>query len=113
MEELTELVYAKYEFTQEEMLKMSHEMAQSASKKKEAEDRMKSVQSSIKAEINSEDANINKFAEKIRAGYEMRPHNCRLQYDTDTVDYLDTETGEIVYTRPITHDEQLRLSKKK
>lgn len=107
----TETVYAKYEFTNTELLALSQEMAQAASKKKGSEDQLKSVQSSIKADINAEDAIINRCAEKISNGYEMKPYTCSRRYQAERkiVEFVDTETGEVIQTRPMTKDEQFRF----
>jgi len=86
-------------------------MAQAASKKKEQEDTLKSVQSSIKADINSQDAMINKCAEQLRTGYKMEAHQCNVIYNHEdkTVSYQDSETEDIVETRPMTDKKQLKL----
>jgi len=107
----TETIYIRHTYTQEELLKLGQDMAQAASKKKEEEDTLKSVQSSIKASINAQDAIINKCSEQLRTGYEMQAHQCNVIYDHElkTVQYQDRETEEIVETRPMTDKEQLKL----
>ena len=71
----TETIYTKHTYTSEELLKIGQDMAQAASKKKEQEDTLKAVQSNIKADINSQDALINKCAEQLRTGYDMESHH--------------------------------------
>ena len=106
-----ETIYIRHTYTSEELLKIGQDMAQSASKKKAQEDTLKSVQSSIKADINAQDAMINKCAEQLRTGYEMKAHRCNIIYDhkKKTVQYQDSETKKIVETRPMTDEEQLKL----
>jgi hypothetical protein len=108
---ITETRMKKHDFTEAEQISFSKDMAQAANKKKEAEDRLKSVQSSIKSEINLQDATINSFAEKIRSGYEMRPVDCRVFYDNEhkTVVYRDIVTDDIVDDRPMSQQEQAKL----
>ncbi len=106
-----ETIYIRHTYTNEELLKIGQDMAQSASKKKAQEDTMKSVQSSIKADINAQDAMINKCAEQLRTGYEMKANLCNVIYDhkKKLVEYQNSETKEIVQTRPMTDNEQLKL----
>jgi len=107
----TETIYIRHTYTSDELLKLGQDMAQSASKKREEEDTLKSVQTSIKASINAQDAIINKCAEQLRTGYEMEAHQCNIIYDHEkkTVQYQDHETEEIVETRSMTDKEQLKL----
>mgnify|MGYP001595236253 CR=1 FL=1 len=110
----TETIYIRHTYTQEELLKIGQDMAQAASKKKAQEDTLKSVQSSIKADINAQDATINSCAEQLRTGYKMESHQCNVIYDhkKETVQYQDNETKKIVETRPMNEKEQLKLEEK-
>ena len=64
----------------------------------------------IKAEIAEQEGIMNKCAEKLRSGYEMRSRQCNVTYDKNIVKYIDKETGEVLEERPMTEDEQLRLT---
>lgn len=109
---LTETKYAKHEFTTAEIMRIGQDLAQAEAKKRERQDTLKSVSSSIKAEIDAEDAVMHKCGEKIRSGYEMRPHECKVEYLADDmkVRYIDVETGEIIEERLMSKEEQMKLS---
>jgi hypothetical protein len=107
-----ETIYTKHTYTNEELLKISGEMAQAASNKKEKEDSLKSISSSLKADINLQDAKLNSCGEAIRTGYKMVSHLCNIIYDhkKKLVNYQDADTKEIVESRPMTDKEQLQFA---
>jgi hypothetical protein len=109
----TTTIYARYTFSDKELLELSRKMGQAALEKKSKEDELKSISSSIKASITTQDGIINENAEKVRSGYEMRAHTCSPKYDikNKVTTYIDVTSGEIIETRPMTENEQLRLSK--
>lgn len=111
-DELTqEQIYAKYTFTEKEMIEISKQMGQASLLKKTKEDEQKSVSKSMKAEIAVQDAVINSCAEKIRSGYEMRKYTCSRKYDFENkiVHYIEVTTGHEVDSRPMSENEQLKL----
>lgn len=107
-----ETIYTKHTYTNEELLKISGEMAQAAASKKAQEDTLKSVTSNIKADINLQDAKLNSAGESIRTGYKMVAHTCNIIYDhkKKTVNYQDADTKEMVESRPMTDKEQLQFA---
>ncbi len=110
MDTLTETIYVKHQFSSEENLILAQKMARAEATIREKEDTLKSVATTIKAEIATEEGILHSCAEKLRSGYEMRPRECNLKYEQGLVVYVDKETGEILEKRSMTQEEQLRLS---
>ena len=113
MENLTETIWTKHVFSGDEVLELGQKMARAESIISEKADQLKSVTTAIKAEIASHEAILHACAEKLRTGYEMRPKDVDISYEKGIVKYVDKETGEILEERPMTQDEQLRLSGKR
>ncbi len=108
----TETKYVKHDFTPAELVAISQQMAQAEAKKREKQDDLKAIKSSLTAEIDQAESVIHTCAEKIRSGYEMRPHECKVEYILDDLKgrFIDIETGELLEERLMTKDEQLKLS---
>jgi hypothetical protein len=85
-------------------------MAQAQAQIREREDELKTVSSTIRAEIAELEAQMSQRGEKLRSGYTMMAKECYLEYTKTTVKYVDKETGEILEERPLTEDEQLQLT---
>jgi uncharacterized FlaG/YvyC family protein len=111
---MTETRYTKHTFTDAELLGISRKMANAHNIISEKEDVLKSFASTIKADIAQQEAVIHQCSEWIRSGYEMKQRECSLRYEVENymVKYLDKDTGEIVDERPMTNDEQLKMSDK-
>ncbi len=114
MENLTETIYTKYVFSGEEIMGLAHKMASAEATISRKMEELKSVTTTIKADIASQEGILHSCAEKLRSGYEMRPKEVDLDYKTKgIVKYVDKETGEVLEERPLTEDEQLRLTGKR
>jgi hypothetical protein len=88
-------------------------MARAEATISEKADQLKSVATSIKAEIAEQEAILHKCAEKLRSGYEMKEHDSYVDYDVPgVVRFIDKDTGEVLEERPLTESEQLKLSGK-
>ena len=110
MENLSETIWVKHVFESEEVLELGQKMARAESVISEKADQLKSVTTAIKAEIAQHEAVLHTCTEKLRSGYEMRPKEVDIQYESGIVKYVDKDTGEIIEERPMTQDEQLRMT---
>ncbi len=114
MDNLTETIYTKYEFTEEEKMGLAHKMASAEANINRKLEELKSASTTIKADIAVQEGILHSSAEKLRSGYEMRPKEVAIDYKTKgIVKYVDKDTGEVLEERPITEDEQLRLTGKR
>ncbi len=109
MENITQTIYTKYVFTDKESLELSRKMARAEAAINEKLDELKSVSTTIKADIAVQEGILHSCAEKLRSGYEMRPKDVDVKYDKGVVKYIDRDTGEVLVERPMPQDEQLRL----
>lgn len=109
---LTDTIWDKYEFTDEENTELAQQMARAEAVISEKSDDLRAVTAAIKAEITTQEGILHSCAEKLRSGYEMRQKVVDLRYDygNGVVQYIDKESGEILKERPMTKDEQLRLT---
>jgi uncharacterized FlaG/YvyC family protein len=114
---LTETVWVKHEYNDEESMDLGRRMAMAESLIAEKSDTLKSVTTAIKsvttaikAEIAAQEEILHSCAEKLRSGYEMRPQEADVKYESGVVKYVDKDTGEILKERPMTKDEQLKLT---
>ncbi len=108
--EMTETVQVKRELTQVESLDLAQTMARAEATMGEKADDLKSVTAQIKADIAVQEAVLHACAEKLRSGYKMVSIECVVKYDKGTATYADKDSGEIIETRHMTQEEQLRLS---
>lgn len=113
MENMTHVIYVKYVFSDNELLELSRKMARSEAAINEKMDELKSISTSIKADIAAQEGILHSCAEKLRSGYEMRQKETRVEYSNGIVAYVDKTTGEILEQREMTEDEQLRLTGKR
>jgi len=100
----------KHVLTGDEVMDLAQKMARAEASISEKTDQLKSVSTTIKAEITTQEGILHNCAEKLRSGYEMRPREADVSYEKGIVKYVDKETGEIIEERQMTQDEQLRLN---
>ena len=112
MDNLVETVWVKHVLTDGETIDLAQKMARAEATIAEKSDTLRSVMSAIKAEITTQEGILHSCAERLRSGYEMRPKEADLKYESGIVKYVDKETGEIIQERPMTKDEQLKLTGK-
>lgn len=110
MNTITQTVYVKHEFTQAEKLDIANKMAWAENAISEKMDNLKSYTQTIKGEIAIQEEISHNCAGKLRSGYEMVPREATPKYESGVVKLVDCETGEVLEERPMTKDEQLRLS---
>lgn len=110
MENLSQTIWVKHIFSEEELMELAQKMARSEAIISEKTDNLKSVTTAIKAEITAEEGVLHSCAERLRSGYEMRTRECDVNYEKGVVKYVDKETGEILEERPMTQEEQMRLT---
>ncbi len=110
MSSLRETIWIKHMLTNDEVVELAQKMAMAESSINEKADQLKSVSTTIKAEIATQEGILHSCAEKLRSGYEMRPREADVTYEKGLVKYVDKDTGEILEERPMTQDEQLRLN---
>ena len=113
MDNLTQTIYVKYTFTDTESLELSRKMAGAVASISERMDELKSVSTTIKADITVQEGILNSCAEKLRFGYEMRPVECDVKYDNNIAKFVNMASGEVVEERPMTQDEQMRLNERR
>lgn len=110
MDNLTQTIYVKYTFNDKELLELSRKMAGAEAAIDRKMEELKSVSTTIKADIAVQEGILHSSAEKLRSGYEMRPREANVKYEKGVIKYVDKETGEILEERPMTQEEQLRLN---
>ncbi len=110
MENLTATIYTKHIFTGEEAMELAHRMASAEATISRKMEELKSVTTTIKADIATQEGILHSCAEKLRSGYEMRPREADVKYEKGMVKYVDKDTGEILEERPLTQEEQMHLS---
>lgn len=91
-------IWAKNEFTEEELKVKADHLSNKILEKQEKEEALKSIKSSIKAEIDSIDAQITKLSNDIRNKYEYKYFSCKKERDIKRKVniYTDINTGEII-----------------
>ncbi len=99
--------YLKYEFSEGELREKAQEMARAVASKEQAEDKLKSIKTSINSDIAAADAKIRLCSEHLRSGYEFRNVECRkeINYTLGICQIIRLDTGEVVTSRAINHNE--------
>lgn len=95
-----ETIEAPYKFTDAERLEIASQLAAVTTRVNELEDRKKSVSSDFKAQIDAATATANSLSGKFTAGFEMRPTECRVDFDAKNgiKTYFNLKTGALVKT---------------
>lgn len=89
----------RYTFTAEEKQVLSDKLALACQEKYTAEEEKKSAMAGFKKRIDEEAANMNHFSRLVNNGWEMRPIECRIEYNTPvhgTKRIIRIDTGELV-----------------
>lgn len=89
----------RYTFTPEEKQVLSDKLALACQEKYTAEEEKKSAMAGFKKRIDEEAANMNHFSRLVNNGWEMRPTECRIDYNTPvhgTKRIIRIDTGELV-----------------
>ncbi len=102
--------YLKYNFTEDEIKELGRSLAKVFSDHSEAEARLKSVSTQVKAEITALEGTMTMISEKIRSGYEHRNIECKKEFDykLGTVTITRLDTAEVVEERPMDAEETQR-----
>lgn len=110
MEASNELV--RYNFHQGELVELSREQARYFNDRKRAEDEFASVKADHKTTITKLEADINRCAQRVTSGYEMRTIRCLLlkfRPDNDSVLIVRTDNGRVLKRRKLNADERQPL----
>jgi hypothetical protein len=99
--------YIKYVFSQEEKEQIANDMALSLSEKESAEQRLKEIQKSIKAEIEAFQTKISTLSRHYSNGYTYQNTDCEVEYDFSarTVRTFRADNGEFISSRPMKANE--------
>ena len=102
------VLHLKVPLTNEQRTEMSDQIAQAVEEVAEGQNELKFVSTEIKARIQSSEAKLRELANKIRAGYEMKPVDCvqTMDYSNGSVIVHRRDTGERVSERAMTAEER-------
>ncbi len=97
-----------YTFTEQEKGELGKQLAKCFADHTEAEGRLKSIATQIKAEIAMIDGEMTSLSEKIRSGKEYRNVKCEKTFDyrLGVVTYIRLDTGEVYRERPLDEAER-------
>ena len=100
--------HLKVTLTDEQKKGYSEEIAQAVEEVAEGQNELKFVSTEIKARIQTSEAKLKELANKIRAGYEMKPVEClqTMDFSNGTVKIVRLDTDEIVLERAMTVEER-------
>ncbi len=97
----------QHDFTKSELAKMGLELAEGRGSIDGIKEEHKEVRSEQNAFVKEIEKESQKLAQKIVDGYEMNNTECRLRlnYDTDTREYLAIKSDKILHTEPFEDDD--------
>jgi hypothetical protein len=101
--------FLRYEFTQDERLKMGDDLAQAHNRVEEIDEEEASMKAQVKQSRSSVEATIGTLSRNLANGFVMRNIECKLSYDDPNpgeVTSYRTDNGESVKTRPMTEQER-------
>jgi hypothetical protein len=101
--------FLRYEFTQEERLKMGDDLAQAHNRVEEIDEEEASMKAQIKQSRSGIEATIGMLSRNLANGFVMRTIECVLRYDDPNVGEVSvyrTDDGTLVKTRPMTENER-------
>lgn len=112
MDKSTEMV--RYNFSQGELVELSREQARYFNELKAAEDQLASVKADFKNTTTKLEADINRCAQRVTSGYEMRNIPClilKARPDHESLLIVRTDNGRVLKRRKMNADErQISLS---
>jgi hypothetical protein len=101
--------FLRYEFTQEERLRMGDDLAQAHNRVEEIDEEEASMKAQIKQSRSGVEATIGMLSRNLANGFVMRTIECVLRYDDPNVGEVSvyrTDDGTLVKTRPMTENER-------
>lgn len=107
MEISNELV--RYNFSQAETVDLAREQARYFNERSAAEDQFNSVKADFKNTITKLEADINRCAQRVTSGYEMRTIRClvlKSRPDNESLLILRTDNGRVYKRRKMNADER-------
>ena len=109
---VSETHHIRHTFTKDEKLELALKLTTAMSEIENKEEILKDFARSVKDQIAEQEAIVTDCAQKIREGYVMNDVECHLTYEVENcqVKYIAKGTGEVLDTRPMTDEEQLRLA---
>jgi len=89
--------------TEEEKIERGSELAQHVQNAEQLTDEKKERAAAYKTKIDTHRLEAVALSDALQAGYEFRQTECRkvINYAMRTVDFVRTDTGELVQTRPM------------
>ena len=108
--EIEKILFVK--FTEEEALALSREAAVLASTVSLKKDELKSLQKTMKADIDDQEGKVNSMLNCVKNNGEYRDVTCKVHYDRPArgqVMVIRNDTGETVETRAMTAAEMQRV----
>jgi uncharacterized FlaG/YvyC family protein len=111
-EVISHVIEVKRKYTDKELLEFGRKFADSMGTIFDKQAELKEFSTDIKATIQALEQVINNCAEQIKKGYEMTSVDCFVSYNEKIATFTNKITGEIIETREMTEEEQLRLSGK-
>ena len=108
MRERKKTLNLECELTDAERLIYSKKLAGALTDKSRSEDRLKSFQTQMKAEIAGYEANINMLSDKINTGHEFRDVECAVEWlwEKGEKHFIRIDTGEVAKVHVISEGEQ-------
>lgn len=104
-----EVMYLKYTFSSDERLRMGDDLASAHNRIESIETEEAVVKAQFKERKASVEQSVTSLSRNLSTGFEMRNIDVRLDWDTPNVNevqYVRTDTGEVVKTRPFTEAER-------
>ena len=101
--------FLRYEFTQEERLKMGDDLAQAHNRVEEINEEEASMKAQIKQSRSGVEATIGMLSRNLANGFVMRNIECVIKYDDPNIGEVSiyrTDTGELVKTRAMNDQER-------
>jgi hypothetical protein len=104
--------HIRHTYTPDEKVEISMKMVNSMQVIEEKQEILSDFSKKIKGEIVEQEKIIDECASKIRTGFVTVEKECIVKYDyaNRSVIFIEKETGEVVETRPMSDEEQLRFS---
>lgn len=102
-------VEIQHDFTKSELAKMGIDLAERRIEIDDVKEGHKEIRSEQNAVVKDMENDSKELSNKIVNGYEMNNTDCRLRlnYDTDTREYLAIKSDKILHTEPF-HEEDFQ-----
>lgn len=103
-------IEAKYHFNEQEQRKLGQDLASTNMEVDRLEKEFDKIKTDYKNRVKSQLHKANQLTNKLYLGFEMRPYECRVEYDYENgiITYREVRTERVILEQPFAAEDYKR-----